>query len=157
LKPNDRQRLCRALEVLEGTGHPLSHWQAEAQSQAFLMDVAVERHLAQVPREELYARAERRFDQMMVAGALEEARALIKYGSVLPIMKAIGVPELIRHLRGGLSLEEAVVQAKTSTRKAIKRAHLVAGAGVALAGLTAFQVLLLSVGFEGTSFGRPSK
>ncbi len=39
LKPNDRQRLSRALEVLEGTGKPLSHWQRQAQSQAFLKDV----------------------------------------------------------------------------------------------------------------------
>ena len=54
LKPNDRQRLSRALEVLEGTGHPLSHWQREAQSHAFLKDVEVERHLVDVPREELY-------------------------------------------------------------------------------------------------------
>jgi tRNA dimethylallyltransferase len=121
LKPNDRQRLARALEVIEGTGQPLSHWQAEAQSRAFLKDVAVERHVVEVPREELYNRAERRFDQMMAAGALEEVRPLIKYGSVLPMMKAIGVPELTRHLRGEISLQEAVVLAKTATRQYIKR------------------------------------
>ena len=108
LKPNDRQRLSRALEVLEGTGHPLSHWQSEAQSHAFLKDVAVEHHLVDVAREELYIRAERRFDQMMAAGALEEVRPLIKHGSVLPMMKAIGIPELTSHLRGEISLEEAV-------------------------------------------------
>ncbi len=121
LKPNDRQRISRALEVLEGTGQPLSHWQAEAQSRALLKDAAVERHLVEVPREELYNRAERRFDQMMAAGALEEVRPLIKYGSVLPMMRAIGVPELTRHLRGEISLQEAVVLAKTATRHYIKR------------------------------------
>jgi len=121
LKPNDRQRLSRALEVLEGTGQPLSHWQREAQSHAFLKDIAVERHLVDVPREELYIRAERRFDQMMAAGALEEVRPLIKHGSVLPMMKAIGIPELTRHLRGEISLEEAVTLAKTATRQYIKR------------------------------------
>lgn len=121
LKPNDRQRLSRALEVLEGTGQSLSHWRKEAQSHAFLKDVAVERHLVDVPREELYIRAERRFDQMMAAGALEEVRPLIKYGSVLPMMKAIGVPELTRHLRGEISVEEAVALAKTATRQYIKR------------------------------------
>jgi tRNA dimethylallyltransferase len=121
LKPNDRQRLARALEVLEGTGQPLVHWQAEAQSRAFLKDVAVERHLVDVAREELYNRAERRFDRMMAEGALEEVRPLIKYGSVLPMMKAIGVPELTRHLRGEISLEEAVVLAKAATRQYIKR------------------------------------
>lgn len=121
LKPNDRQRLSRALEVIEGTGYPLSHWQAAAQAQAFLRDAAVERHLVDVPREELYNRAEHRFDQMMAAGALEEVRPLIKYGSVLPMMRAIGVPELTRHLRGEIPLQEAVVLAKTATRHYIKR------------------------------------
>ena len=121
LKPNDRQRLSRALEVLEGTGKPLSYWQEKAQSQAYLKDVAVERHLMDVPREELYARAERRFDQMMAEGALDEARSLIKYGNVLPMMKAIGVPELTRHLRGEISFIEAVTLAKTATRQYIKR------------------------------------
>jgi tRNA dimethylallyltransferase len=121
LKPNDRQRLSRALEVIEGTGQPLSHWQAEAQSRAFLKDAAVERHIVDVAREELYNRAERRFDQMMAAGALEEVRPLLKHGSVLPMMKAIGVPELTRHLRGEISLPEAVVLAKTATRHYIKR------------------------------------
>jgi tRNA dimethylallyltransferase len=121
LKPNDRQRLSRALEVLEGTGQLLSHWQKEAQSHAFLKDVAVEHHLVDVAREELYARAERRFDQMMAAGALEEVRPLIKHGSVLPMMKAIGIPELTRHLRGEITLEEAVTLAKTATRQYIKR------------------------------------
>ena len=121
LKPNDRQRISRALEVLEGTGHPLSHWQREAQSHAFLRDVTVEHHLVDVAREELYTRAERRFDQMMEAGALEEVRPLMKHGTVLPMMKAIGIPELSRHLRGEISLEEAVTLAKTATRQYIKR------------------------------------
>ena len=121
LQPNDRQRLSRALEVFEGTGKPLSHWQEQAQSQAFLNGVDVERHLVDVPREELYARAETRFDQMIAAGALEEVRPLIKYGNVLPMMKAIGVPELTRHLRGEISLDEAVALAKSATRQYIKR------------------------------------
>ena len=121
LQPNDRQRLSRALEVIEGTGKPLAHWQEQAQSQALLNGVTVERHLVDVPREELYARAEARFDQMMAAGALEEVEPLLNYDSSLPVMKAIGVPELARHLRGEIPLEEAVKQAKTATRHYIKR------------------------------------
>ncbi len=121
LKPNDRQRLSRALEVLEGTGKPLSHWQAQAQSQAFLKGRYVERHLVEVPRDELYDRAEARFEQMLAAGALAEVKPLLNYDSTLPVMKAIGVPELARHLRGEISLEEAVILAKTATRQYIKR------------------------------------
>jgi tRNA dimethylallyltransferase len=121
LKPNDRQRIARALEVVEGTGKPLSYWQAQAQSQAFLRDVVVERLLADVPREELYARAEARFDQMIAAGAIEEVKPLLNHASELPMMKAIGIPELMKHLRGEISLEEAVALAKTATRHYIKR------------------------------------
>jgi tRNA dimethylallyltransferase len=121
LKPNDRQRLSRALEVLEGTGKPLSHWQRRAQSQAFLKEVPIERHLMNVPRDALYARADARFDQMIAAGAVDEVRPLVNYDSALPVMKAIGVPELVRHLRGELSLEGAVALAKTATRQYIKR------------------------------------
>jgi tRNA dimethylallyltransferase len=121
LMPNDQQRLSRALEVIEGTGKPLTHWQRQPQSHAFLKEVQVERHLVVVPRDDLYARAETRFDQMIIAGALEEVRPLINYDSALPVMKAIGVPELVRHLRGEISFEEAVALAKTATRHYIKR------------------------------------
>ncbi len=74
-----------------------------------------------VPRDELYARAEHRFDQMLRAGALEEARALMGLDPDLPVMKAIGVPELIAHLKGETTLDEARSQAKTATRNYIKR------------------------------------
>lgn len=121
LKPNDRQRISRSLEVLEGTGKPLLHWQKQAQSQAFLRNARVERLLVDVPRAELYARAEARFDQMIAAGALAEVKPLLNYNSELPMMKAIGIPELTRHLHGEISLEEAVILAKTATRHYIKR------------------------------------
>ena len=121
LKANDRQRIARALEVVEGTGQPLSHWQAKAQSEAYLADVEIERIMVAVPRDELYARAERRFDQMMDAGALDEVKAIADLDSSLPMMRAIGVPELIRHLQGELGLEQAIALAKIATRQFIKR------------------------------------
>ena len=74
-----------------------------------------------VPRDELYARAEARFDAMLRAGALEEARALAQLDPMLPAMKAIGLPELIAHLKGEITLEQAATQAKTATRNFIKR------------------------------------
>jgi tRNA dimethylallyltransferase len=121
LKPNDRQRIARALEVIEGTGKPLTHWQGEAQSQAFLHDVVVERLMVEVPREALYARADARFDRMIAAGALKEVKLLLGLDSSLPVMRAIGVPELTRHLRKEIGLEEAVALAKIATRQYIKR------------------------------------
>lgn len=121
LNPADRQRIVRALEVIEGTGRSLSDWQREGQAGAMLSGVAVERHFLQVPRAELHDRAERRFDRMMATGALDEVRPLIELDPQLPMMKAIGVPELVAHLRGELSLDEAVTSAKAATRQYIKR------------------------------------
>ncbi len=121
LKANDRQRIGRALEVIEGTGKSLLHWQGQAQQQAFLSGVDVERLMVEVPREELYARADARFDQMIAAGALREVKPLTNLDSSLPMMRAIGVGELIRHLRKEIGLDEAVALAKIATRQFIKR------------------------------------
>lgn len=121
LNPADRQRLIRSLEVLESTGKPLIEWQKDAQQKSFLQGVAVERIFMNIPRDELYARAERRFDHMLEQGALDEVRVLPTLDPAQPLMKAIGVPELLAHLRGELTLEEAKTKAKTATRNYIKR------------------------------------
>ena len=121
LLPTDRQRLSRALEVVDATGRSLLDWQREGQDQAPLQGVTVERIFIDVPRDELYARAEARFDAMLQAGALEEARALGHLDPMLPAMKAIGLPELIAHLKAEITLEQAAISAKTATRNFIKR------------------------------------
>ena len=121
LLPTDRQRLSRALEVVDATGRSLLDWQRQGQDQAPLRDVAVERIFIDIPRDELYARAEARLDAMLNAGALEEAQALAHLDPMLPAMKAIGLPELISHLRGEITLEAAAINAKTATRNFIKR------------------------------------
>lgn len=121
LNPQDRQRLTRALEVVDATGRSLLDWQREGQAEAALSGVAAERHFMDVPRDELYARADARFMAMMEQGALEEARAMLGQDPMLPAMKAIGLPELIAYLEGKLTLDEALAQAKTATRQYIKR------------------------------------
>lgn len=117
----DRQRIIRALEVIDSTGVSLSRWQEEGERNAFLNQINVERHYVDVPREVLYGRAEQRFDAMMAAGALDEVAALPPLDPMKPVMKAIGVPELQAHLRGEISLAQAVTDAKTATRHYIKR------------------------------------
>jgi tRNA dimethylallyltransferase len=121
LNPSDRLRLIRGLEVIEATGKSLSAWQNEARQEAPLKGALIEKVFLNVPRVELYARAEQRFDKMLEQGASEEVRALPEFGPTQPIMKAIGVPELLRHLRGEQSLEAAKSDAKTATRNYIKR------------------------------------
>jgi tRNA dimethylallyltransferase len=121
LLPGDRQRLSRALEVVDATGRSLLDWQKQGQDLAPLSGVAVQRIFMDVPRAELHARAERRFDLMMEMGALEEARSMMDFDPSLPAMKAIGLPELIAHLRGEITRDEAVTHAKAATRQFIKR------------------------------------
>ena len=121
LAEGDRQRIIRALEVMEGTGRSLAEWQAEGECNAFLNQIKVERHFVDVPREQLYGRAERRFDMMMEQGALDEVAALPPFEPSRPVMKAIGVPQLLAHLRGEISRDDAVRDAKTATRHYIKR------------------------------------
>ena len=121
LNPADQQRIIRALEVVESTGRTLAQWQADAAASNFLNKINVERVFVDVPREELYTRAERRFDMMMEQGALDEVKALPAFEPSRPIMKAIGVPGLLAHLRGEISLEQAIIDGKTATRHYIKR------------------------------------
>jgi tRNA dimethylallyltransferase len=122
LSPTDRQRLTRALEVLETTGVGLSTWQQQRGQP--LIDRRGALCLVAAPeREALYRRAEARFDAMLQAGTLAEVEALMgrKYTADLPIMHALGVQPLARHLAGDIGLEAAAALAKTETRQYIKR------------------------------------
>lgn len=113
-------RVVRALEVLEGTGKGLAAWWAE--TPAPLVGDA-DKVLIGPDRDELYARCDARFDLMIKAGAMEEARAMMDRDLPpnLPAMKAVGAPELFAHLRGEVSLDEAAGRAKQATRNYAKR------------------------------------
>ena len=118
----DAQRIVRALEVLEASGKPISHWQKAAG--APVVDAGRARLLVIEPdREELAARISRRFDAMLREGALEEARAIGARGldPALPAMKAIGLRELLAADRGEMSFDAAIERAKTATRQYAKR------------------------------------
>lgn len=119
---NDRSRISRALEVVLATGRPLSDWHFEG-----LPPLIDSKRVAKVfiscERKELVHRIERRFAAMLKSGALEEVRRLAARGldPSLPAMKAHGVPWLIRHLDGEISLEEALAGAVMDTRRYAKR------------------------------------
>jgi tRNA dimethylallyltransferase len=122
LMPNDRSRICRALEVLDATGRSLSDWHKEGMSP--LVDPAqAAKIFLTFERKQLVARIETRFAAMLKAGALDEVRALAarKLDPLLPAMKAHGVPWLIRHLNGEISLDEAAAGAIMDTRRYAKR------------------------------------
>ena len=121
LHPSDRQRLIRALEVIDCTGISLHEWQARAEAAAPLQNFDVHKLYKTAPRETLYQRADARFDQMLEQGALNEVRALPPLEAAAPLMKAIGVRELLAHLKGEITLDEARRLAQIATRQYIKR------------------------------------
>jgi tRNA dimethylallyltransferase len=122
LNLRDRTRIARALEVAEATGRSLLDWHHEGQPPLLPRDSFRAVFLAP-ERDELYARIDARFDAMLRAGALEEVERLAarKLDPLLPAMKAHGVPALIRHLRGELSLEQAATIGRADTRHYAKR------------------------------------
>ena len=119
IRPTDTTRVLRALEVLEVTGGSIFELQ-EATSPALKEWIGI----ALTPdREALYAALDARFEAMMAAGALDEARALMARGlnRDLPAMKALGAPHLMAHLRDEMALTSAVDLAKRDTRRYAKR------------------------------------
>ncbi|MGX6647036.1 tRNA (adenosine(37)-N6)-dimethylallyltransferase MiaA [Maricaulaceae bacterium MS644] len=121
VKAGDRQRLMRIVAVKRASGAALSALQSRTTP---LLDHSRWRGVViRPPRDTLYARIEARFDQMLAAGALDEARLLAERGldPALPAMKAVGVPPLLNHLVGNTDLETAIELAKRDSRRFAKR------------------------------------
>jgi len=122
LRPSDRQRMIRALEVFESTGRSIFEWQKD-KGKPLLQDISVKKILIMPERPVLHERINMRFDQMVEEGALQEVEALLTKNlqETASVMKAIGVPQFASHLRGEISLEEAIEKAKAATRQYAKR------------------------------------
>lgn len=121
IDPADRQRIARALEVLLATGRPLSLFHGRAVPQLSpdgWLGIALT-----PPRETVYERIDKRVDDMMRAGALEEARQLWMRGldSDLPVMRAHGMPGFCDFFETRASLADAVERCKRDTRRYAKR------------------------------------
>jgi tRNA dimethylallyltransferase len=120
LYPGDRQRLVRAYEVFRATGIPLSDWQRRPYPSSPYRFSTI---LFMPSRETLYASCDTRFVRMIEADALGEVGALARRGldPDLPAMKAVGVPEILRYLRGEMPLEAAITAGQQATRRYAKR------------------------------------
>ncbi|WP_299558560.1 tRNA (adenosine(37)-N6)-dimethylallyltransferase MiaA [uncultured Sulfitobacter sp.] len=118
---DNRARVQRAWEVLRATGRGLSQWQRDTPA-PLLPPQSCTRIALDVGREWLNARIARRFDAMLAQGALDEvAEVLPRYDPALPAHRAIGVPELVAHLRGEISSDAAREAAVIATRRYAKR------------------------------------
>ena len=114
-------RVQRAWEVLRATGRGLADWQADT-GPALLPRMQAEAIVMRPDVGWLNARIDTRFDQMLAAGVLTEVAAeLANWHPTRASARAIGAPELVAHLRGDCSLEQATAAAKLATRHYAKR------------------------------------
>ncbi|MDH7497855.1 MAG: tRNA (adenosine(37)-N6)-dimethylallyltransferase MiaA [Syntrophomonadaceae bacterium] len=118
IRPRDRKRIVRALEVCRVAGRPFSSFQKRNPQRYHLAAVGLT-----APREVLYQRIEQRVDAMLQAGLLEEVAGLWRRGFDLPLnsMQALGYRQLLSYLHGRCTLEEAVAAIKRETRRYAKR------------------------------------
>jgi tRNA dimethylallyltransferase len=120
VSPADTQRLLRAADVLEATGRPLARWR-ETEGRPVLAGMRLAKFVLAPSREILWKRIDARFARMVGEGALEEVRGLMDLDPSLPAARALGLPQLRRHLAGEIGLEEAVASAQLATRQYVKR------------------------------------
>lgn len=111
--PLNPRRLVRAIEVVTATGRPFAASRRAAPAREALVFGLT------MPRDNLYARIDARYDQMVAAGWIDEVRWLLDrgYRRDLPSMSSLGYRELAAHVAGELSLDEALARAKLSCHR----------------------------------------
>jgi tRNA dimethylallyltransferase len=120
LNEADTTRIARALEVVQSTGEPLSHWQQSLEG-GILDQVELCPLILLPPRDWLIARCDERFAAMLDHGAIEEVARLMAMGlnPQLPAMLAIGV----REIAAGGSRADIIARGQTATRRYAKRQY----------------------------------
>ncbi len=123
LHPNDQRRIIRGLEVYHLTGESLSSLQQQAARSP--EDRSPNVFWLHPDRDWLYERIDRRVDQMIAKGLVDEVRRLLQRTppASRTAMQGLGYKEMVDHLEGRASLDEAVEQIKTRTRQFAKRQH----------------------------------
>ncbi len=124
LSPGDTTRVARALEVVRSTGRSLAEWQ-EDRVGGIAGSVQLHPLILLPPRDWLYERCDRRFALMLDHGALAEVEALLarQLDPALPVMRAIGVPEIAALLTGEIDRAEAESRGAQATRNYAKRQY----------------------------------
>jgi tRNA dimethylallyltransferase len=122
IRPTDRMRVMRALEVFAATGQPVSAFHARREGE-LLADHALTRLFLVPERGRLKQAIDARFEAMVQEGAIDEAAALAarRLDPMLPVMRAHGAPALMAHLRGEMSLKQAIARGQADTRAYVKR------------------------------------
>ena len=121
MRSGGRQRLARVIEVALLTGRPITWWHAHAPPVA--APLALRIVVLDLARDALARRIDERVHDMVRAGLVDEVRRLLSqgYGPDSPGMSATGYAELIPHVQGERSLEEAVALTQAATRRYARR------------------------------------
>jgi tRNA dimethylallyltransferase len=114
---NNPQRLMRALEIVVATGKSITSFQS---AQKVTRPFNILKIGLSMPREILNGRISERVDAMMQYGLLEEVKGLLPMAH-LNALQTVGYQEIFAHLRGEISLQDAVLQIKQHTRQYAKR------------------------------------
>ena len=124
LGPADSSRIARALEVVKSTGRRLKAWQSQRKG-GIGGEVALRPLILLPARDWLYQRCDRRFAAMIEVGAIDEVERLLarNLDPDLPVMRAIGVPEIAAFLRGETSREAMLTAGQQATRRYAKRQY----------------------------------
>jgi len=121
ISANDQIRIIRALEVYYQTQKPISQHFLKTESP--VKDFHILKIGLKLKRDELYARIEKRVDKMFDRGIIEEVQNLLQSGvkEDSPPFKALGYQQVLQHLKGELTLEQAIELTKRNTRRYAKR------------------------------------
>ena len=124
LNAGDTRRIARALEVVLSTGRRLAEWQKRREG-GIGSEIDLRAIILLPPREWLYRRCDQRFSTMVEEGAADEVRALLdrELDPNLPVMRAIGVPEIAAWQSGRMTCDEAIAAGQQATRRYAKRQY----------------------------------
>lgn len=113
-------RLIRGIEVKRATGKSILDFWKEKNNNIFNNDYYFEKYLLNVEREKLYDKINKRFDNMIKSGAIEEAKN-IKKKNLTWLPKAIGLNHLLHYLNNDISIDIAIDLSKKDSRHYAKR------------------------------------
>jgi tRNA dimethylallyltransferase len=120
IDPRNLRRVVRALEVCLVTGRPISELQAATPPPFRILRIGLTR-----PRPDLYARIDRRVDEMLARGLLAETQRLLEagYAPQLPALTGLGYRQMIQYLHGEMSYDDAVAAIKQQTRRFVRQQY----------------------------------
>lgn len=118
IHPNNVRRVIRALEVHILTGQAISKLQEKRPPPYRIITIGL-----RIDRARLYRRVDRRVDDMIAAGFVQEVQGLLDMGyhRHLPAMTGLGYREMVEHLLNGAPLDEAIQKTKFRTHEFIRR------------------------------------